>query len=191
VRFQIDIDYPLEKMEQSQQRHQARTRFEWADRVPVGFCVVPRFFTPVFGIPYREIFQDVEAHFYWQLQFYKYRVENIPEDACQGTTIYVAPYFDNVLDSEAFGAETIWPENETLHTRPTLHTVDAMERFAIPEPDSGLWGKAVAWWLRMKELARETRVTFAGHEGHVEVGVLNIGGLDPHMIAVDLVGTDF
>ncbi len=192
MRFTIDIDYPLEKMAASRKRLAARARFEQCDRVPVGFCIVPRFFVPLFEIPYSEIFKDVETHYYWQLQFYKYRLENICEDlACQSPTIYVQPYFDNVLDSDAFGAETIWPENETLHTRPAIHTVAEMERFAVPTTDAGLWGIAIEWWGAMQELARETKVTFAGHEGRIEVGTLNISGLDPHMIAVDLVGTDF
>ena len=192
MRFQLDIDYPLEKMHQSRERLQARAEFKYVDRVPVGFCIVPRFLAPIFGIPYGEIFKDAETQYYWQLQFHKFRLENVPEDlACQGPTVGVYPYFDNVLDSDAFGAETIWPEDETLHTRPTIRTVDAMERFEVPEPTAGLWATALDWWQQMKEFARETRVSFAGHEGRVEVGVLNTSGLDPHMIAVDLVGVEF
>jgi uroporphyrinogen decarboxylase len=43
----------------------------------------------------------------------------------------------------------------------------------------------------MNELAAETRLTFNGREGRVEVGLLGVGGMGPHMTAVDLVGTDF
>jgi len=192
TRFRLDIDYPAEKMEQSRRRMEASATFGYADRVPVGFCLVPRYFTPIFGIPYNAIFTSVEEHYHWQLQFLKYRIENIPEDiVCTGPAVSVGPYFDNVLDSAAFGAEVVWPENETLHSQPTIHTVEAMTRFGPPEPGSGLWGQARDWWLQMREFARETRLTFVGREGSVDVAPLSISGLSPHMIAVDLVGVDF
>jgi hypothetical protein len=192
MRHVLDIDYPVEKMEASRKRMEARGSFSYADRVPVGFCLVPRYFTPLFDIPYRAIFEDPEEHFYWQLQFLKFRLENIPEDTvCNGPQLSVGVYFDNVLDSAAFGAEIVWPENETLHARPTIHTVDEMVRFRAPEPGSGLWGQARDWWQAMSELARDTKLTFNGVEGSVGVSPPGISGLSPHMIAVDLVGVDF
>jgi len=192
MRFELDIDYPVESMEQSRRRMEASARFEYADRVPVGFCLVPRYFTPIFGIPYSAIFENAEEQLYWQLQFLKCRVESIPEDiVCTGPALSVGPYFDNVLDSAAFGAEVIWPENETLHSRPTIHTVEAMNGYEPPAPGTGLWRQAIDWWLEMGELARETKLTFGSVEGHVDVAPLGISGLSPHMIAIDLVGGDF
>jgi len=192
MRFTLNIDYPVERMEQSRRRMEAAAAFRYADRVPVGFCLVPRYFTPLFGIPYRAIFAGPEEQFHWQLQFLKYRIENIPEDIiCTGPTLAVGPYFDNVLDSGAFGAEIIWPENETLHARPTIHSVEAMVSYEPPAPGTGLWGQARDWWLRMRDLAAETKLTFNGVEGTVTVPPLTISGLSPHMIAVDLVGDSF
>ena len=43
----------------------------------------------------------------------------------------------------------------------------------------------------MREYARDTKVTFNGLDGRVNIGHLGIGGLSPHMIAVDLVGHAF
>lgn len=192
MRFVIDIDYPPEKMETSRKRMAARERFKYVDQVPVGFCLVPRYFAPVFGIPYQEIFKDAEAQYYWLLQFTKYRLENVPEDTvCCGLAITVGPYFDNVIDADAFGAEVIWPENETLQACPTIRTVEQMESFEIPPTDAGLWGRVRDWWLEMKELAGQTRLTFGGREGRVELGQLGISGIGPHMIAIDLAGVDF
>jgi len=192
MRLALDIDYPAEKMEASRKRMEARSAFRYVDRVPVGFCLVPRYFTPIFAIPYSAIFESVEEHYYWQLQFLKYRIEHIPEDmVCTGTTLCVGPYFDNVLDSAAFGAEIVWPENETLHSRPTIRSVEQMERYEAPAPGSGLWAQARDWWLQMRQFASETKLTFNGVEGRVDVGRLGISGLSPHMIAIDLVGHDF
>jgi hypothetical protein len=188
----LNIDYPVEKMEQSRQRMEARATFGYADRVPVGFCLVPRYFTPLFDMPYQAFFASPEEQFYWQLQFLKFRLEQVPEDiVCTGPALSVGPYFDNVLDSAACGAEIVWPENETLHSLPTIHTVDEMVRFEPPPPGSGLWGQARDWWLRMGELARDTKLTFNGVEGSIGVAPLGVSGLSPHMIAVDLVGIDF
>jgi uroporphyrinogen-III decarboxylase len=192
MRFVLDIDYPVEKMERSRRRMEAGAAFRYVDRVSVGFCLVPRYFTPIFGLPYRAIFASAEEQFHWQLQFLKYRIENIPEDiVCTSPTVSVGPYFDNVLDSGAFGAEVVWPENETLHCRPTIQSVEAMARFEPPAPATGLWGQARDWWQEMRELAGKTKLTFNGVEGRVDVALLGISGLSPHMIAVDLVGGDF
>jgi hypothetical protein len=186
MRYDLSIDYPQERMVLNRQRMDARTRFEYVDRVPVGYCVVARYFAPVFGIPYNEFFRDAETQYHWQLQFAKYRIEQIPEDMfCTGPAITVYPY------SDALGAEVVWPENETLQACPTIHTVEAMERFEIPPPDAGLWGRLVDWCEQMRGFAAETRVRFRDVEGRVEVGAPNTGGLSPHMLAIDLVGTDF
>ena len=192
MRFTLDIDYPAEKMEQSRLRMAAAATRTYHDRVPVGFCVVPRYFTPIFGIPYNAIFTSAEEQYYWQLQFLKYRLENIPEDiVCTGPAVGLGPYFDNVLDSHAFGAEIIWPENETLHARPTIHSVEEMNAYVAPKPGTGLWGQSREWSLQMREFAKETKLTFRGEEGAVVIYPLNIGGLSPHMIAIDLVGDSF
>jgi len=191
MRFTIDIDYPPEKMAASARRWQTKEHFRYADRVPVAFCAVPRFFAPIFGLRYGDFFKDPETQFYWQLQFAKYRIENIPEDACCGNTIYVGPYFDNVVNASAFGAEIGWSDTETPRALPVIRDVSQVDAMPIPEPTSGLWGRVLMWWHRMKELAAETRVTFNGQPGSVEMNQLSIGGEGPHMIAVDLVGDDF
>ena len=192
MQFELQVDYPVEKMEQSRKRMDARGVFRYVDRVPVGFCLVPRYFAPLFHIPYNAIFQNVKEHYYWQLQFLKYRIENIPEDtACIGPSLWVGPYFDNVLDSAAFGAEIIWPENETLQSRPVITSVEQMDRYAMPAPGTGLWARCIEWSQQMREFARNTKLTFRGVEGQVQVGSPGISGLSPHMIAIDLVGHEF
>ncbi|NQT93936.1 MAG: hypothetical protein HQ559_14340 [Lentisphaerae bacterium] len=193
MRFSLNIDYPLEKIEASRKRMEARESYRCVDRVPVGFCFAPRYFTPIFDMPYSALFTSAEDQYHWHLQFLKYRIENVPEDmVCTSTTLCVAPYFDNVVDSASFGAEVVWPENETLQARPTIHTVEQMERFEVPAPGTGLWGKLRDWWLQMREFAQETRLTFNGEvEGRIDVGTLGLSWLSPHMIAIDLVGPDF
>jgi uroporphyrinogen-III decarboxylase len=190
MRFEIDIDYPPEKMEMSRRRLAAWAHFRYVDRVPVTYCIVPRFFAPLFHLRYIDFFKDPETQFYWQLQFAKYRSENVPEDLCTGPTITVAPYFDNVVPPSGHGGEVGWTDNEPPRAVPVIHTVEQMEAFQIAHPETGLRGTSITWWRRMKELAQETRVTFNGKEGAVAV-TIGTGGLSAHMIAIDLVGTDF
>jgi len=191
-RWHLNIDYSLEQMAGNRKRMEADARFEYFDRVPVGLILVPRFFTPIIGMAYGDLFKDVETQYEVLLEFAKYRIENIPEDVfCQGPTIYIGPYFDNVVNSDAMGAEIVWPVDETPQSQPTISSVEEMERFVAPEPTAGLWGKLADWWLAMKELAAKTEVYFDGHKGKVEMMPLSIGAEGPHMMAVDLVGSDF
>ncbi|NQT53479.1 hypothetical protein HQ576_15580 [bacterium] len=190
MRFELNIDYPAEKMKRSLQRMAARVDDQYVDRVPVLYCLVARYFAPLFKLRYIDFFKDVETHYHWQLQFAKYRIENIPEDCCQAPVIHVSPYFDNVIPPSGHGGDVGWPEDGPPRALPVIRTVEKMERFEVADPETGLRGKAIAWWREMKELAARTRVTFNGVEGRVEVG-LGLGGLSPHMIAVDLVGEDF
>ena len=61
ARFEIDIDYPYEKMERNRKRCQAWPRFKYVDRIPVGFCLVPRYFANQLGVTYNELFKDAET----------------------------------------------------------------------------------------------------------------------------------
>jgi hypothetical protein len=191
MRFEINIDYPLEKMELSRRRMDAWNRFRYIDRVPVNYCVVARFFAPLFGLRYIDFFKDAETQYYWLLQFAKYQIENIPSDFCTEPVIYVHPFFDNAVPPSAQGAEVGWTDDNPIRAIPTIHTVEAMERFEIARPNAGLRGTTLEWWQTMRELTSETRVTFNHQEGKVDMAGLGLGGLSPHMLAIDLVGEDF
>lgn len=191
MRYSIDIDYAPDRMTANKRRMEARADFRYVDRVPVSFCVVPRFFAPLFGLPYNDFLRDAETQFRWQLEFAKYRYEHIPEDVCQSPAIGVAPYFDNVVNASAFGAEIDWSTNETLRARPILKHPDDVDRLEIPDPTAGLWGRGLRWRAEMEEMARDTKVMVGGLEGRVEIGGPTIGGEGPHMVAIDLVGEDF
>ena len=192
MRFAIDIDYSLDEMEASRRRLRAWQRFTYVDRVPLMYCLEPRYFAPIFGLNYQDFFRDVETQFELQLRFAKHRIENVPEDFCQSTEVVVYPYFDNVITASAFGAEVHYPDNETLQAVPFMKSVADVDRLSVPEPDAGLWGTVRSWWARMSELAEETMLTFNGKtRGRVAVAPLTDARLGPHMVAVDLAGENF
>jgi hypothetical protein len=51
ARFNLDIDYPLDKMEISRRRMEARNQFRYIDRVPVLYGLFARYFAPLFNLP--------------------------------------------------------------------------------------------------------------------------------------------
>jgi uroporphyrinogen-III decarboxylase len=191
MRFELNIDYSPDSMAASRARMEARAQRRYVDRVPVNYCIVPRFFAPVFGVPYLDLFRDAETQYHWLLQFAKYQIENIPSDVCTGTTLYVHPYFDNAVPPSAQGAEIGWAEGSPPRALPTIHNLEQMEAFQVAAPNSGLRGTVIDWWQQMQAMAAKTRLTFGSVEGHVEVACLGTGGLSAHMLAVDLVGEPF
>lgn len=191
MRFDIRIDYPPERMQASAARLEARMRFRYVDRAPIGYCVGPRFFAPIFGLPYLDFFRDAETQYRWLLEFARYRIERIPEDFCTAPVLSVHPYFDNVTTPSGHGGEVGWVENGPPRAVPVIRSVEAMDRFEVARPDTGLRGTSISWWNRMRDLASQTRVSFGGQEGRVDVAPLSLIGHGPHMTAVDLVGPDF
>jgi uroporphyrinogen-III decarboxylase len=191
MKYEINVRYPSDEMEKSRKRLEAYGNWTHHDRVPVSFCIVPRYFAKAMGVTYSDIFKSADAQFEFLLQSFKYLAENIKSDMVTVPEIYVHPYFDNVSSASHFGGHVEWLENETLQAVPVIHTIEQMKAFEIPDPEAGLYGTVIKWWGRMKELAEETTVSFNGVPGKVTVSGLNMMALGPHMIAIDLIGEDF
>jgi len=83
MRHSLSIQYPPDQMARNKLRFQRHPDFRYADRVPVLFGVFARYFLNEFGINFEEYFRNAETQFYWQLQFQKWAIENIPDDRCQ------------------------------------------------------------------------------------------------------------
>jgi uroporphyrinogen-III decarboxylase len=191
LRFSLHIDISPERCAASARRIAARDAGARADRVPVGLCVVARYFARSLGVDYDEFMRDPETHYECSLRFLKFHAEQLTDDFITGPVIPVGPFFDNVINASAFGAEIRRPPGETPRALPVLHRVEDIARMEIPAPDAGLWGRLEAWWRRFAEMAEQTEVTVGGQLGRVVPAPLSIGGEGPHMIAVDLAGTDF
>ena len=191
MKFNLDVNYSIEKTQLNRKRAEARLSRKYFDRVPVSFCLEPRYFTPIHKLTYIDFFKDAETQYYWQLQFGKFRIENIPEDIWPEPAIGVRPYFDNVINTNGLGAEVDWMRDGPPRAIPFIKTVEQMENYQIPAPDAGLWGKVLEWYFEMTELTKQTKVTFNGKPAKVVVSPPSIGGEGPHMQAIDMVGEDF
>lgn len=138
MKYNLDIDYSLEKMELNRKRAESQLTRKYFDRVPVSFCLEPRYFTPIHKLTYIDFFKDAETQYYWQLQFAKFRMENIPEDIWPDEAIGVFPYFDNVKNSSGLGAKVEWMQDGPPRALPSIKTVEQMDNYQIPDPEAGL-----------------------------------------------------
>lgn len=154
ARYHLHIDVSPDEVEKSLRRMQARVSFRYYDRVPVNFCVEPRFFAPLAGIKLGDIRKDPETQYVYLLQFAKMQAELLNSDFLTSPVIYVSPWFDNVKQASAFGCEIAWPENETLQAIPYMQDVSEIADFQIPEPDAGLWGTFTIGGSKCRSSAR-------------------------------------
>jgi uroporphyrinogen-III decarboxylase len=191
VRYSLDIDIDPRRLDRTAARMAARDAGGYVDRVPVCLCIVARYFAHAVGADYDEFVKDPETHYVMSLAFLKNHAETLRDDFLSGPVLSVSPFFDNVVNASAFGAEVVRPRGETPRALPTIHSVEDMVRMPVPSPEAGMWGTLVEWWRKFGEFAAQTEVTVGGLPGRMEAGALSIGGEGPHMIAVDLAGTDF
>ena len=191
MRYSLSIQYAQDRMTQNKLRFQRHLEYRYADRLPVLFGVFARYYLQEFGLNYEEYFRNAETQFHWQLQFQKWAIENIPDDRCQEAVVTVGPDFENVMNTSALGGQVEWLAENPPRARPTIRQPDEVHRLRIPEIHEGFWAKYVSWWQTMKDLARETVVSFNGRPGRVAVLPLGVQWIGPHMVAVDLVGDDF
>lgn len=175
AKFSLHLDVSPAEIEKSARRMRARENFRYYDQVPVNFCVEARFFSPLAGIQLGDIRTDPETQYRYLLQFAKMQAELWPSDFLTSPVIYIGPWFDNVKQASAFGCEIAWPQNETLQAIPYMQDVAEIEDFKIPEPDAGLWGTYIDWWLKMQEFCKDTKVTIGAGSSMLEGKVEMVG----------------
>lgn len=178
-------------MDDIAKRNNARLYKKYYDRVPVGFCIEPRYICKFFKIPLGEYYKSAKIQLELAIEYFRFQVENIPCDNHAGPNFYITPYFENVKQASAFGCEVIFPDDETLHGIPFMTDPAQMETVRMPDPESGLWGTNIKWWHEMKEIAGEYKLKYNDTDGVIHMAPLHVGGLSPHMVAVDMAGTEF
>jgi len=137
ARFSIRIEYDPQHMERSRKRLEARQDFGMVDRVPVLFCVERRYFLPLLGCGFHEFVKDVETHYDLQLQYNKYRIENVVEDFCLDESITVYPFFENMVNASGMGGDIHWSDNDPPRAVPVLKTVEDIDRLPDRVLDGG------------------------------------------------------
>lgn len=179
----VEFNYPEERMQASRERMRRRSQFGYFDRVPVICGVSLRYILRERGVGYQEYFGNPMSEVYHQLMNRKWRLENICDDAVQGTGVGVAPDFSTIRGA-MFDVDVHWSDTEIPKTIPMLHSIEDVKRLKAPSPTNGLCGKKIEWYHEMKEIVREFHVTFNGEPVQINVGIGGEGG--PLPIALSL-----
>jgi uroporphyrinogen-III decarboxylase len=177
-------------MEKSRKRMEAAYRFEWFDRAPVLLGIEARYLLHERGVTFAEYFSDPKTQLIHQLENFKWRIENIPDDWLTRPVITVSPDFQNVANASGCGADIYWQENETPQAIPCISTLEELIAHKLPEWRGTLWGKKLEWFLEMKRLADDVRITLNGEQVPIQVA-LGINADSPFMSAVDLADSNF
>ena len=191
ARFDLQIDYSPEKMELSRRRLEARNEFRYVDRVPVQYGLWGRYlrrssicvtsissrtprpsFTGCCNLP------SIASRTFPKTSAWNRRSGCIRFSTTSSRPAHMAARWDG------------WRMVRRGPSRSSRRS-SRWSGTSRPRRDAGLRGKAIEWWREMKRLAAETKVTFNGREGRVDVEPLALGFLSPHMIAIDLVGENF
>ncbi len=191
MKYQVDINFPEERILKNRLRFQTYNDFKYFDRPPVLFGVFTRYYLEVFGINYDDYFKDAKSQFEWQLKFQKWAIENLPDDRCQSKSITVAPDFENVHNSAGFGAPVVFTHDNPPRVEEFIHTPEEADAWQPSGIKSEFWKMFRGWWQTMADLAGETQVTFNGEPGEIIVAPLGTQMIGPFMCAVEMVGTQF
>ena len=186
----VDIKYSISEIEKSRRRLEAAYRFAWIDRAPVLLGIETRYLLHERGITFAEYFSDPKTQLIHQLENLKWRLEHIPDDFFTAPVLTVSPDFQNVTNSDGIGCEVRWLENETPQAVQTIHTLDELIGYELPDWRATLWGKRLGWYYEMKRLVEDVEVRLNGERIPVQV-MLGINGDSPFMAAVDLAGAEF
>jgi uroporphyrinogen-III decarboxylase len=190
VLHHVNIQYPVNEMENSRRRMNAAYRFEPVDQVPVFLGIEARYLLRERGVSFAEYFSDPGTQLIHQLENTKWRIENIPDDWFTQPALTISPDFQNVTNASGCGAEIFWQDNETPQAIPCIGTLDELIHHRLPDWRGTLWGKKLEWFQEMKNLLQDVRVTLNGEDIPVFV-TLGINADSPFMTAIDLADSNF
>lgn len=190
-KYKIDVKYPKEKMIKNRQRFQSAFKFKPVDRTPVLFGIFERYLLNERKIGYLEFFSDSKTMLHHSILDQVWAIENIPDDRCQDNLIQIYPNWENVLVPGSFGAEVLYLDDQPPYSKPIFTSPDEIFKFEIPQPDTGLWGKNIKYFLEWQELINDYEITFNDEPGRIEMLPLNYGKFGSFLTAVSLAGQQF
>lgn len=193
-KYKIKIKYSEERMKKNKIRLENNSNFKPTDRTPVIFGTVERYYLKERGIGYLEFYSDSKTMLHNMILNRAWAIENIPDDSCIDKVITIpGPWFDNILNSDAFGAEIAFYDDQPARIKKLLFKPEDVEKLKIPKPTDGLmWGKKIKYFIEWQDLIKDYEVTFNDEPGKIEIVSLDtIVGDGPLGTAVDLVKQDF
>ncbi|GHU63200.1 hypothetical protein AGMMS49983_06150 [Clostridia bacterium] len=191
MKYNLEINYPKDKMLRNKLRFQQYQNYAYFDRPAVMFGTFTRYYLDVMGKTYEEYMKDATTHYEFQLSFQKWQIEHMPDDRCQSPSITVAVDFENTHNSAGFGAPIHMSGNNPPRVGECIETPEQADAWESQGIDSPFWKMFREWWETMMELSEQTELIFNGEKGDINVAPLGTQMIGPFMIAVEMVGTQW
>ncbi len=162
----IEINVPIEEIEQRKERVERTKRFANSDRVPVIPALAHRFLVPMVGVRFRDYYADPETMLRTQILAQKWLMENVKTDAHSITGPWVGAWtdFQNTFESGSLGCEIMFPDDDIpwvcsgwVRTDADLRRLEAMDFLR-----SGINAKQIAYRKAMISVADRYPVRFLG-----------------------------
>jgi len=174
----IRIDITYRELEQREKRWRKALAFQQPDRVPVLHYIGARYWLPLigFGEKFHRYTGDPRTMLECQLLGQKWILEHVKSDFHR---IVAYPDFMWVEDVDAFGARTVFPENDSPWVaRPHLLQSDEdLSRLRrVDWVNGGLHGKMLRFYREMKEVAAGFQLEFSDGQRLPAVDCVYPGG---------------
>jgi len=191
----IDIKIDYAEIARRKARWDKAMAFEYPDRVPVLHYLGARFWLPQIGKGkgFREYLNNPRFMLEAQLSAGKWILEHVDSDYHK---IVCYPDFMWAEDSESFGAEFVFPEDDSPWVaRPhLLQENDDLERLRnVDYRCGGIHGRMLEYYRQMKDMASDYTVRFGDGMTINGTDLVYMGGggiIGPTVMAADLRGQE-
>ena len=191
MRERIDIivdDSRLSENPEKIERLEKTEQFMPVDRIPV--VVMEGQWVPLVGrgVQYKEYVAGAKENMREQILNLKWRFEHIKDDLPIETKCLKIEPDLGALRGIEFPLEVKWLDNQPPKSSPMLHEPEQIDTLSIPDPNTGISAKQIAWYKEMCSLQEEFDVRLNGQSLDLEVGLNHFGGPIPSAFA--LAGTN-
>jgi len=187
MEYTIEIDYSPLRIDISRRRMEAVQRFAVEDRVPVLLGVDAQYLLSQLETGFLEFYGDSELHLYYQLQGWKWMLENLEDDRLIEEELEVYPDFGDITIAGIFDMEHIvWEDDQPPYVVPWLERPRDVARLRLPHPTDNLGGRKLSYIEDMQFLVNKFHVRLQGEPILLRVGPGRQEG--PFTAALSMVG---
>ena len=187
MRERIDIIVPEDELardDEKAERLRKAFNFEPAERVPAIAEINQWVALDGRGSRFAEFIQGPRDNLRGQIFNYKWRVENIRDDAPIATEpLTIQPDF-GCLRGVEFPMEIVWLEDGPPKCHHPLTEPEQIGNLEVPDPGGGLNAKKIEWYRAMSDIVDDFDVRINGEPLQVQVTLTHPGGPIPTAFAL-------
>jgi hypothetical protein len=170
--------------ETNRRRLVACRQFAPTDRTPVLFAISSRYLFTARDEPLGDYFESPRSQLEQQLLNQKWLIEHVVDDRVIDTQrITVAPDL-STLRGGYFDIQIQWFNDGSASAIPILGHVEDIDRLEVPDVNQGPYGRMIAWYREMVDMAPEYAVTLNGMPLDLHVTIGSGGGPIPDAYAL-------